>query len=423
VLLQVYYFILILLAKTYIYRAVTYGDEDNGVSGRAVEFIGAYTGLRQCQDDFQNIKNSNLDLYNARVKQCVEEQSVLRASFSAFCALAVVACVAIFGGSAYALHQCWGLKVFLPPIAIIVSVFMPNAFFDWLAYISAPIAGFFLIVQMILFLDLGYSWNAVWVHNALEDQQREEKSGKAWFVALILFSIFFTVLSLVASIVMQGWANSFYYHTGAVTAVIWISFALSLLFALISLMEWCKHGAWLPSSLMMSYFAYMVYFTIQCDYVPKEINDGSQILEGAATTNMTQLVIGMFLMVLSLGIYLRNPNILSLSNGEILATDGQSFDSIGGGSGGDSNKEGDVENARSSDDDEKKEDLPPADYWQTLLFLAVHIGGALYLNRLMLSSHGPWFFWVYAVSNWIAVALFGFSILAPQFLDRDFEHE
>lgn len=93
--------------------------------------------------------------------------------------------------------------------------------------------------------------------------------------------------------------------------IIWLTFGLAIAFTLISVTEWCQHGAYLPSALMVSYFTFIVWL---CCLNNPDLDDKNPNATANGVTNYGATITGFFLMILSLSLFIRNPNLLSLSD-------------------------------------------------------------------------------------------------------------
>ena len=57
----------------------------------------------------------------------------------------------------------------------------PPSRFDSMDWVIIPVGCIFLSLQMILFLDLGHTWNETWIENALDDQRQDQnQTGRKW---------------------------------------------------------------------------------------------------------------------------------------------------------------------------------------------------------------------------------------------------
>jgi len=105
------------------------------------------------------------------------------------------------GQGATALHRYWIAKFFGPFLLTCIFLIFPNNWVDgfpfFLPFVAVVVAALFLLLQMMLLLDIGYSWNDIWIENALEDQRNDvEATGRSWFIALIVSGAIFVLLGL-----------------------------------------------------------------------------------------------------------------------------------------------------------------------------------------------------------------------------------
>lgn len=349
--------------------------------------------------------------------ECFQAQATMRWSFATAFSFLVLMVLAICGMPSRVLYQYWGFKFLAPGGFAFIAFLMPSGFFQGFAGVfSTLVAFFFFLIQFLLLLDMGYSWNNVWIENALEDQRANlQATGRKWFIGLVVFSVIFFLLALSGTISLQASMSP----TGAGTAVIWISFVGTFVLSIVSLLEWCKHGAMLPSALVMAYFTYMAWMTVLCE--PKDLYNKSELVISGPFTevgvaNAGAVLFGILLLIVTLIVYLRNPDLLSFGTG---SESQQSWDNVLESE--PSRQKADEENGNGASCD-GGEDLPKAAYGGTIWFLFIHVCASLYVNRLLVRQQEPFTFWVYAVAGWIALILFAWHIVAPQFLERDFDH-
>lgn len=75
------------------------------------------------------------------------------------------------------------MKFLLVPGLGFILMFVPNSFFNTLIDVYTGILFIFIVLQLVVLLDFGYSWNDLWVANAVEDQRGDmlnEKAGRKW---------------------------------------------------------------------------------------------------------------------------------------------------------------------------------------------------------------------------------------------------
>ncbi len=229
----------------------------------------------------------------------------------------------------------------------------------------------------------------------------------------------------------------------AAYVILWLVFLLSAAFTVVSVTEWCRDGAFLPSSILMLYFSFLGWVAfLFCPLNNTEVNyyDGENgrvipRLHDLSGGKLACFILGVVLMILCLYIFVRNPDLLNLGDREAIAeeeaaennnavsadhygedaaavsnpqnsaTSGSDDDSPrgGGGRGGSRSKQ----RGRSS--------LPQMDSCKAATFLAVHTVSALYVRMLLLSTPSMFAFVVLVVTLFVNVALFGWAVIGPQF--------
>lgn len=137
------------------------------------------------------------------------------------------------------MHRYWIAKFMCPLLFVVLGALLPNSWFFAISALAVLVSCFFLCLQMMLLLDIGYVWNDLWIENALEEQRQDvDATGRAWFIALIVFGALFCGSGLFVTI----WLNVFYHASLAIVVILWVIFAVNAGLLVLSVTEWCKHG-------------------------------------------------------------------------------------------------------------------------------------------------------------------------------------
>ena len=94
----------------------------------------------------------------------------------------------------------WLLKILILMGAIIGSFFIPNAYFEWFGWVALIGSGFFLVAQLLCFVDFAHSWAENWIDKY--HAQEDEPGCKVWWWALLTSSIALILLALTLTILM-----------------------------------------------------------------------------------------------------------------------------------------------------------------------------------------------------------------------------
>lgn len=81
----------------------------------------------------------------------------------------------------------WPIKFLFIVVVFLLSFFIPNGFFKVYGYCAMVISCIFMIIEMILLIDMAYSWNQAWVNNY--DEGQSGSSRGCWCVMLILGTV------------------------------------------------------------------------------------------------------------------------------------------------------------------------------------------------------------------------------------------
>jgi len=169
----------------------------------------------------------------------------------------------------------WLGKIMSVILLLVVSFFIPNSFFDVYADIARFVAGVFLLLQIVVLIDFGYSLNERWT---------SDDNDKRWLI-LLLCAVMFAV-----SIVLCVFCFEWFTQGSCTRNEFFIGWTLTVTVLLtgVSVTERVSHGALLPSCVMMLYCFYVLYSALSSD--PSSCNT----IQGG-NSNTVQVVIGILL--------------------------------------------------------------------------------------------------------------------------------
>jgi hypothetical protein len=170
---------------------------------------------------------------------CKGDSAVYRISFGLFLWFIFNTAGTLFGKKAFHVGW-WILKSILFIILIVGSFFVPNDFFGagvgadgsqvagsfGYAQFSRVVSAFFLISQIVVFIDFAYHWNESWVNNAYggEDDDESEVSETKWIYGLVAAFSLNLILSITGIVLLYlfygGCSISAFFITLTAIAVI-----------------------------------------------------------------------------------------------------------------------------------------------------------------------------------------------------------
>lgn len=229
--------------------------------------------------------NANTEL----VKVCSGNNGVYRASSAAFLFFVIFGLAAMCKPTAN--RDAWPAKYALYCLLCVVTCFIPNAplftpIYLWVARVGSVV---FILVQQIILVDIAYNWNESWLEKADKAETNEGVGkGKKWLGA-ILFSCF-----VLYSLSLAGIIVLYKYFGGCPTNDVFISITLvgSIIFTIVQL-KIAETGSLLTSASMT------VYLTYLCgDAVSK--NPNGLCNPKLAETSVGNVVIGLLFVFISL---------------------------------------------------------------------------------------------------------------------------
>lgn len=402
---------------------------------------------------------------------CKGDGAVYRISMGLFLWFVFLTLGTLFGSRKFHVGW-WGLKTLLFLVLIVGAFFVPNDVFGagessdgkqvagsyGYAQFSRIVSAFFLISQIVAFIDFAYHWNGTWVQNAYggvddEDSEVVDRRWLAGILACCAVMALITVIGIGALYVVYG-ACTLSAMFITLTAVAVIGFTVLQLTAADS------DGSLLTSCVVAVYCVYLCWSAVNSN--PETCNPGSK-----ASSDPGQIALGMAVAAFSLGwtCYSATASATTVTTGPAAATkeavaaaDADSANSMSqplNASRPKTNKlrsaskdddpllehksgSGDLEDPEAAEDDGESADVGPAGGAQPdsrIWFFHVIMGaGALYMAMLLTNwgtgtdpsaghspSTGEAQMWVKIVSQWLAIGLYVWTIIAPRCCpDRDF---
>jgi len=148
---------------------------------------------------------------------CKGDGAVYRISFGLFLFFVFNIFGTLFGKRSFHVGW-WVLKALLFAILVAGAFFVPNDVFgagvgadgtqvagSWgYAQFSRVVSAFFLISQIVAFIDFAYHWNDSWLKNAFggEENEGQEATNKNWLYGLVAVSALNLILSITGIVVL-----------------------------------------------------------------------------------------------------------------------------------------------------------------------------------------------------------------------------
>eukprot|EP00518_Triparma_eleuthera_P000214 CAMPEP_0182459936 /NCGR_PEP_ID=MMETSP1319-20130603/4924_1 /TAXON_ID=172717 /ORGANISM="Bolidomonas pacifica, Strain RCC208" /LENGTH=433 /DNA_ID=CAMNT_0024658955 /DNA_START=389 /DNA_END=1690 /DNA_ORIENTATION=+ len=189
-------------------------------------------------------------------ENCRGNSAVLRVSFctTVFFLFAAIAAA----GAPSSNKSFWFIKLVVYLAMVGGSMFLPSEVFDEHGYLQVARVGgaIFVVLQQIILIDLAYNWNDAWVANADADERDEPGSGAAWLKALLFVSAFIMVLSYTA----LGFLIHFFGGCSSNSSFLWVTLVLTLGSTVVQLTG--DEGSLLTSAVMTGYAVFLAYSAV-----------------------------------------------------------------------------------------------------------------------------------------------------------------
>eukprot|EP01039_Chlorochromonas_danica_P011289 gene11289-12594_t len=343
-----------------------------------------------CPDDYLN--------------SCRAVSGVLRVSF----ALTLLYAVQFFGTllAPRFFDALWVIKYLAFSGLVIGLFFAPSSVFNTNNYAwFARITGFFyLILQQIILLDVAYTWNERWVSFATSE---EGERGNLWLIGIVIISC---VLFLGAFLVLAILYWQFHDCDNNIV-IITLTVAFCLIATIIQLF-FSEEGSILTSAIMTAYSAYITYSAVILnpdDTCNAALHSGYQTVSA---------IIGLCLTVLSIlwttyNTVKKIPQITDSSTGEAI-----NIVNVGTTTSAKGENEIDLSLLRQLLAQVSLVFICVSGYYAMVLtnWATYQSSSDIYEARTGTST-----MWIQASGQWIAIAFYLWSLVAPQILsNRDF---
>jgi len=195
------------------------------------------------------------DSYGDLSSSCYGDQLIYRTEVAVLVVYLFLLILSVSGCSKHAARDCPAGK-FLGLIGlIIVFFFVPNDIFSVFGSVAGFLSAIYLVAQTILLMDFAYSWNEAWHSNAQTALSDINSQGyRMWLIAIVVAAATWFIISLVECILL-----CITFETSGARALILITFFSGIALILLSITEWCKHGALLTSCVVLAYLMWLAY--------------------------------------------------------------------------------------------------------------------------------------------------------------------
>ncbi|CAH0557607.1 unnamed protein product [Brassicogethes aeneus] len=324
----------------------------------------------------------------------------------------------------------WGLKYLLVVGGVVGSFFIPEGTFGSVWMYFGMIGGFmFIIIQLILIVDFAHSWAEAWVGNY------EETESKGWYYGLIGVTLLNYCISITGIVLLFVFftksddcdLNKFFLSINLIFCVM-----VSAVSILPAVQEKMPRSGLLQSSVVTIYVTYLTWSAVANS--KEECNPGMWGIFGVKSSSHSNIdIIGLFIwMCCVLYSSLRtasksskitmSDNILAKDTG---AVEGYGSNNLVENEGNDSDG---GESGRKVWDNEEETVAYNWSFFHIMFALAT-----LYVMMTLTNWYKPnassletftvnaGSMWIKAISSWLCLALYSWTLLAPILLrDREF---
>jgi len=210
--------------------------------------------------------------------------SVYRFSF-ALCLFFAFLTLCTIGSSGFGarVHRgFWFLKAFTLVSLLVSTLFIKNDAMEGYREAARYLSILFLLMQILLLIDFGYSWNEKWLAN---DEESDAESCSRWKLGIILSA----ATLFIGSVAMWVFLFIQFGHSGcpAQQTLISLTLIITIILTIISCTKIAPHGTLLTSSVVTAYATYLCYSALashpdgQCNpFATRDTNSISDMLIG-----------------------------------------------------------------------------------------------------------------------------------------------
>jgi len=330
--------------------------------------------------------------------------------------------VRVRGDCRVGLQDGWfGIKFILLAGLIVASFFIPNQVFEVYGWIALIGSGVFILVQLVLLVDFAHSWAESWIG---KHEELDGESNVWWYALLgatIVMYLFSAGLTIFMYIAFCEDAAKCQENVGFITINLIAIFVISAMSIHPKVQEANPKSGILQSSLIGAYSTYLIFSSIMSN--PEK--DCNPYTKTTATSNISLLIGAAFTIVAVCYSTVRAVHTFSKND---IESDPLIKDSE------------DKEEEKDKEEEEeilKKDSSEPVAYNFTYFHLLFTLG-SLYVTMLM----SDWFtvdksgrdyvsvdtglaaVWVKAVSSWIGIGLYIWTLFGPVCLpDREWGYK
>lgn len=320
--------------------------------------------------------------------KCWFDQLIYRTEASGVAVFLALVIMSVSGCAEGAARTYSVAKFMAVVVLVLISLFLPNTVWTVFGSWATALSAIYLIAQSIVLIDFGYTWNETWYKNALEANRRQvgSKGYRMWLGGMILSS---------AALVLGAVSMSIYlfvaFQDPSSRAVNVCAMILSVVLLIVSITDWCEHGALLTSAVVMAYTIWLI-----CESLAVSPNETFKLPTWAG---LVLCFFSLFSTVLGSGFggqetpapQARAAGLMEVEAGEAGSTTSQ------------------PEEASSPR-------MNRSEVWQFAAFCAIHAAAALYVASCLAARTGPTTYALRVSAIFISLVLYGWSLVAPMVL-------
>jgi len=332
--------------------------------------------------------------------KCWSDGLVYRAEAAGFIVFIALFAMAV-SGCGHGASRSYAVAKFMAVFVIgLIFLFIQNSVFDAFGAFATSASAVFLVMQAVLLIEFAYSWNELWYGNALMARRREvgQRGYRLWLGGVIGASAILFITSISFSVYFF---TAFPSTAGRTINIVAMILALSLL--LVSITDICEHGALLTSCVVMAYTVWLI-----CETLAAMPNDQGPTLPSW---------LGLSICAVSLAASTHGVGFGGSPSGTMHQTGGAREAALVERGDAPSVDLGQATVAPSTPPEEQQQEgVTRSKIKDFVVHCMVHAAAALYVTSLLAPRAGEVTFALHATSLFVALVLYGWSLIAPKIL-------
>eukprot|EP00490_Sorites_sp_Unknown_P012597 CAMPEP_0114649284 /NCGR_PEP_ID=MMETSP0191-20121206/6952_1 /TAXON_ID=126664 /ORGANISM="Sorites sp." /LENGTH=418 /DNA_ID=CAMNT_0001862869 /DNA_START=39 /DNA_END=1295 /DNA_ORIENTATION=+ len=319
---------------------------------------------------------------------CWFDQMIYRTEASGVAVFLALVVMSVSGCAEGAARSYAVAKFMTVVCLVLISLFLPNTVWTGFGSWATALSAIYLIAQSIVLIDFGYTWNETWYKFALEANRRQvgSKGYRMWLGGMLLAS---------AALALGAVSMSIYlfvdFQDPSSRAVNVCAMILSIVLLVVSITDWCEHGALLTSAVVMAYTIWLI-----CESLAASPHENFKLPTWAG---LLLCFFSLFSTVLGAGVGGQETSAPPARAAGLMDVEG-----------------GEAGSTATPPEEAGSPRMKSSEAWQFAAYAAIHAAAALYVTSSLAARTGPTTYALRVSAVFVSLVLYGWSLIAPKVL-------